>query len=386
MKYKFLVLLFVLLIATPTYGQEPSLVVVETLEPTPTTIKTGELFVQLYRIRYLDLSEEGIDVTINEENLNLRTLGEFEVLSFCIDKGQLSGPCAGLGGGSIKKDFLERTWYLKYTLRIISPKKGTYKIPPMTVFWTEKNIGQAASEAEPKSMQVEKEVFVNYVTTVTENPQLDIRDNFDFGAFSTKSFVYKLAFWFCIAGIPTLWLLLLVVYLRSPASEPKISLTERVADGNLSEGFTPYQPLSKRESFKALRKVIKKFSVLTGDAKNFDGSKIRAELVGAIMDFLKTRTPKSNIGMTPFDMSKFINETMAHTSNGANLLIFSKRALRYQSDLEEGRDGKSWGINPIYDAMVLKKTLSRFRWYWRLINRSKHLFLKIYILSWRIRW
>ncbi len=385
MRYKLLGFFLVLLIATPVHGQEPSLVIVEALEPTPTTVKTGELFVELYKIEYLDLSNEGVEITINEKNLGLKALGDFEVVDFCIDKGERSGPCVGLGGGSVRKNFLEHIWYLKYTLRIVNPEKKTYKIPSLTVSWTEKSIGQNTGQAKSGNIQ-SGEVYVSYVTTVTEDPRLDVRDGFDFGSFSRTALAYRMAFWFCVTAVPVLWLVMLVVYLRSPVVELKLSSVGVLTNENLTDGFVAYKPVSKREASRALKDSINKLLTLANDRKNFDGSKIRPELVNSIMDFLRAWVSKSHVGMTPNDMHKLINETMIYAPNGPALLVFSKKAMRYQFDLESGVCGKRyWQIDPLEDAMILKKNLNRFRWHSRFLDYFKDVCMRIQMLSFKIR-
>lgn len=388
MRYKLSGCLLILLIATPVcvYGQEPSLVVVEALQPTPTTVKTGEVFVQLYRLRYLDLASEGLELTIDEDNLNLKMLGDFEVVSFCIDKGELNGPCAGFGGGSVQKDFLERIWYLKYRLRIISPEKGTKKIPPLTIFWKEKGVGQTESEAKPKSIQTEKEIFVNYLTTATEDPHIDVRDSSDFGSFSQTAFIYKMLFWFCIAVVPVLWFVLLVIYLRSPVLESKASPAGLLATEDISNEIGSYKAISKRQAFLVLKLKIKKLSDLaTGDVKNFDGSKIRPELTEALMDFLRAWLPQLTIGVTPAETDDFVKENISGTSNGPALWELAKKAARYQSDLEKGVDSKYWHMDPFLDVFFLRKTLNQFRWHRRLINYVHYLSIKIFVLPRKIK-
>ena len=368
MRYKLLGLFLILLISAPLYGQEVSPVMVDTLQPTPTTVKTGEFFVQLYRLRFLDLADEGLEITINENNLGFGTLGEFEVVDFCVDKGESDGLCAGLGGGNIRKDFLERTWYLQYTLRIVGPKKSTYKIPPITVYWTQKKIGQTADQAETKSFESQNEVYINYVTTLTEDPNLTYRDGIDFGSFSQRAFVYRSAFWFFLVFVPTLWLVWLVAYFRSPAVEPNLAIAGTSADEIFPADLTAYKPISRRKAFTALRKKIAKLNSLALNRGNFIGLEIRAELVESIMDLLSNLVPGSSVGTTPAQMERLVNKEMFGTSNGAALSVLAGRARQYQNELEVGVDAKFWSLNPGEDAMFLKKNLSQFRWYARFYN------------------
>jgi hypothetical protein len=365
-KYKPIGLFLIILIATPVFGQDVSPLIVETLKPTPTSVKTGETFVQLYRIRFIDRSNEGIEITINEQNLNSKVLGDFEVLNFCIDKGEDNNDCAGLGGGTIQRNFLEHIWYLKYTLRIVNHKKGPNKIPPLTINWTEKFIGRNDDQAEVKSFDTQEEVYVNYVTTLTEDPRLDIRDGFDFGSFSGQAFRYEVAYRVLIIGMPILWLLWLVLYLRSPAPEVKSSPAMSLATNQLIAGSACYETVSKKQALRALKRNIKQLSAMADEDK-FDGSVIWPVLTDSLMDFLRVSVPGSTVGMTPSDILSHIKNNKEHKSDASALLILAGKAVEYNWLLEK-KVQSDRRVNPAEDAVLLTNSLNQLSWYGRALN------------------
>ena len=85
MRYKALLAVAILLIGVSLYSQTVSPVTIETLDTTPTVVRTGQVFVQGYRIRYLDLSKYGEKVIIYEDKIKTGFLtlpDEIEIVEF----------------------------------------------------------------------------------------------------------------------------------------------------------------------------------------------------------------------------------------------------------------------------------------------------------------
>ena len=75
----------IMLLAVPIFGQEISPIIVETPRTTvPTTVITGEPFTQTYLVKFIDLTFQGEEIVVQEMGLNPGMLGNFEVLSFHI--------------------------------------------------------------------------------------------------------------------------------------------------------------------------------------------------------------------------------------------------------------------------------------------------------------
>ena len=215
MRYKLIGLAVVLLLASPASAQKVSPVIVETPRTTiPTVVKTGESFKQVYVVKFFDSSGDFEEIKIQEDQLSSTMLGSFEVLNLSIVKE------------AKRADYLENVWYLEYTLRIINEKKSNdlagekkepYKIPRITIPWTGKKIGERDSNLVANTDIKTQEVYINYVSTITEDPYLFIRDDVDFGSFSRKAFWFGASSWVLWIVPPGLWLLMLVRRLRSRA-------------------------------------------------------------------------------------------------------------------------------------------------------------------------
>src|SRR3989344_3465673 len=185
MRYKLLVCVFFLLVATPTLAQEFSPIVVETGKPAPSIVKSGEPFKVTYRAKFFDtvlIYEE----QMQPDNLALETI---EIIGLEVNKNPFDRP---------ENDTLGfiNVWDFTYTFRIIQPEKKVYKIPSFNFIWVEKKAGVTIDETKdkekPKEMPTE-EVGVGYVSTVVKPPSLDIRDEIDFS--SPLPTGYKLRRW-----------------------------------------------------------------------------------------------------------------------------------------------------------------------------------------------
>ena len=109
-----------LLVARSGVGQEPPPLTVETLKPVPTVVKSGEPFLQVYRVRFPDLIGEGRELIVLEDRMapgNV-TVNPFEAISVDVAKRRVGD---------------EHIWDFAYTLRLVNPTKGTYLVPSLSV-------------------------------------------------------------------------------------------------------------------------------------------------------------------------------------------------------------------------------------------------------------
>lgn len=195
MRYKKLLAVgLVILIATWISTQEMSPIVVETGDPVPSVVRTGELFTITYRAKYTDAvlivegymqlsslalinSEEKIDQVIAGLRQENPAPGNAEVVK--LDIGQKYRI------GSDDKGYLNIQDFT-YTFRIIGPGKGTKKIPTFDFIWVEKNAGTTEENAKEKE-ELRKfptdEVGISYVTSIVKPPDPDIKDEIDFPAY-----------------------------------------------------------------------------------------------------------------------------------------------------------------------------------------------------------
>src|SRR3989344_5936093 len=177
MRYKLMAFAAVLLIGTPAFGQETSPIIIKTGQPTPSVVRTGELFKVTYQAQFYD------EFLVVEEQMQPENIvaEPFEVVKLEVvllpDHGDDSM------GIIHTKDFI-------YTFRIIKPEKGDKKIPPFNFIWVLKKAGTTEANAkdgnELKEMPTE-EVGVRYVYSPIKPPSLNIRDEMDFPLFKYRA-------------------------------------------------------------------------------------------------------------------------------------------------------------------------------------------------------
>lgn len=173
MRYKLVSLGMVLLIGTPVFTQEMSPIIIKTGQPTPSVVRSGELFKVVYRAEFYD------EVLIIQEQMQPENIvaEPFEAVKLEV----LSLP----DHGDSSKGIIHIREFI-YTFRIIKPEKGDKKIPPFNFIWVEKKAGtteaNAKEEHELKEIPTE-EVGVRYAYSPVKPPPLNIRDEMNFPFF-----------------------------------------------------------------------------------------------------------------------------------------------------------------------------------------------------------
>lgn len=361
MRYKLLLFVALLLLATPLRAQEISALIVETLKTTtPTVVKTGEPFEQTYKIRFLDLTEWGEEVVIREESLNLSMLGDFEVLNFDSAERRVEER----GGAK------EHIWFLKYTLRIVHPEKKGYKIPSLTIPWVLKKIGQ--QDNDPSLMLRTNirtdEVHVSYVTTITLDPFLNIRDRIDFGDYHRGAAVLR---WIS-RGLTAAALFLVWMVISLLLKRPK-NMEER-ADADADQAAISYT-VSPRLSLQAVRRNLRQVVRRMKKANAQTPAEVRLEIakaaLAALKSFLKVNLPRAKIGSTPLDLLYYVEHEVKSRSKRIAYLALAKTVVAYQADV----DGNQMVMTaqPALEAKRLRGLLRGLRWYGRLGSGLTHL-------------
>ena len=351
----------VLLVATPVYSQEKSYIVVETPRTTePTTVITGESFVQTYIVRFIDLTGFGEKIIVQEEALKLKTLGSFEVVDFSTDKQ------------TKQREFLEHIWRLRYTLRIINPKKGAYTIPSIVVPWKHKKAGQEENDpAIPFNYDFKTdEVNVTYASTIPEKEtNLEIRDEVDFGNFEKQVWVWKIFWWLLAILLAGFWLVLLArnrffrklsEKLDEPEADNKNAVAEVTVDGRKKE-------LSKFRTWFSLRRSIRQLrNCRRGLGESGQNPKVKLEIIKATKDFLMARVRYLKIGDTPAEMTKYIFEKMDRNSTKRiPFLKLAQKAYQYQTEIEKGES--NFTRDPKDEADDIAGIIRNLRWHNRFV-------------------
>ncbi|OGM99472.1 MAG: hypothetical protein A3B91_04150 [Candidatus Yanofskybacteria bacterium RIFCSPHIGHO2_02_FULL_41_29] len=361
MRYKLIGLALILLLSTPAYGQRISPVIAETPRTAkPTTVITGQPFTQTYVVKFFDSNDEFEEIKIQEDQLNQSTLGSFEVLNLDIEKK------------TKQADYTENVWHLKYTLRIINEKKSIdlaaekkepYKIPPIIIPWTGKKIGSMDSNTVINNDVKTDEVYINYVTTITQDPYIFIRDDIDFGDFSSR------ALWFLVGSlflgiVPlALWVWMFVRKRRIRARLPK----EKVFEQESEQGINPdyFQRVSRKKAVRNLRKAVKRLMNFGTGKKAYNATQVMSELQVSIMSLLKAEVLGSDIGTTPKEMAGLVNNMPSSPSKQV-LAELADLAAVYQNYLETGSVQPHWHNEPISEAERIRSMLGKLKWYYWL--------------------
>ncbi len=231
MRYKKLSLALVILLATPSNfsAQELSPIIVYTGKPTPSVVKTGEVFRVNYRVEFLNT------VLIYEEQMKPDSLAldKVEAVGLQVNKTSLQDDKLGS----------KNVWDFVYTFRIIDPEKGEKKIPPFNFLWHEKRAGmtdeQAREKESPKEFPTE-EVIVTYVSSIVTPPPLDIRDEINFEPFGFSGQKLR-QFGYSTLGLSVVVTFMIVVsFLRSPKSKSIRKLKQEIV---LAEGGVFTDPI-----------------------------------------------------------------------------------------------------------------------------------------------
>ncbi len=368
MKYKAISsAIAILLIATPIFAQQKSYIVVETPRTAePTTVITGQPFTQTYVVRFIDLTDSGEEIIVQEKLLNnLKTLGDFEVLGFYIDKQTKQG------------EFLEHIWYLHYTLNIVNPEKKAYVIPPIGVQWKHKKAGQ--EESDPtilvNSDFKTEEVHINYVMTIPEGDSyLEIRDEIDFGNFEKQAWAWRAVSWFLRVAPLVFFLVALAVLRRSSHKESKTKDEDTADDIQVSENVK--SPSRLRVWFNLRMSIRHLENCRTNSSGQVsDYLKAEMEVVTAIKDFLRIKIPQLSVGCTPLNMVEYISTSVNRYSTKKEALFqLAQRAVAYQADIEKGKD--DYFRNSLLEARELRYILGQLRLHCRVILFTRYSFLK----------
>lgn len=357
MKYKAIFLAtVVLLMATPIYAQQKSYIVVETPQTAePTTVITGQPFTQTYVVRFIDLTDAGEEIIVQEESLGShKTLGVFEVLDFYIDKQ------------TKQREFLEHIWYLHYTLHVVNPKKSAYEIPPIEVPWKHKKAGQEENDPSVTvnfDFKTEK-VQITYVTTIPEKaPSLFVRDDINFGNFEKQAWIWWVVSWF-LRAVPLMLLMVALVVARW-TSRKEFKTKDAEAVGEIQAGEN-VKNLSRLKAWLNLRKSIRHLRNCSISSSDQTGDYLRAEaeVVSAIKVFLRTKIHKLSVGSTPRDMAEYISENMDQYSTARDALLkLAQKAVIYQANVETKRTDSSKSIH--VEIAELRRILGQLRLYRR---------------------
>jgi hypothetical protein len=323
---------------------------VETLELEPTVVKTGDLILQRYRVRFPDLIAEGQEIIILEDRMAYETLPvhPFEGVSLEIEKDRIDD---------------EHIWDFVYGFRLVDPTKMTYILPNFSFYYLIRDLGEDLEDAEVQQVDG-GQGLVRYVTTVTDEPVLDIRDTIELGSFAGRSVFFRTLTW-TVAPLPMfVWLVMLVRLARKPKM---VSLEKAAEEEELAriEAQIPIPP-SIWEARRHLRGELRMLEDLVPGASSESLGAVQRGLVVAFRDYLRAELPDVHPGDTARDIQR-------HVEGGADgprkdaLLVVASRMVAYQRGLEYGEPVPI--DSPGDEAQSLGEALSRLRPHVQLFNR-----------------
>jgi hypothetical protein len=327
---------------------------VETLELEPTVVKTGDLITQRYRLRFPDLIADGQEIIILEDRVAPEALPvhPFEGVSLTVEKDLVDG---------------EYIWDFVYGFRLVDPNKMTYLLPNFSFYYLVRDLGEEIEDAEVQQVDG-GQGLVRYVTSITDEPLLDIRDTIELGAFAGRATFFQTLGW-AVAPVPLLlWFVMLLRFARKPKA---VSLEKQQEADELArlEAQVPIQP-SIWEARRAVNRELKTLQDLPpgADAEQLAG--YERGMVLALRDYFLADISELVPGDTSLDMQRHISGLKDGHRREA-LGVLAERLVAYQGGLET--DGAAPIDSPPLEADVLAGALAKLRPHVRLLNNIKSL-------------
>ena len=323
---------------------------VETLALEPTVVKTGDLITQRYRVRFPDLIDEGQEILMLVDRMAPETLPvhPFEGVSLDIIEDRVDD---------------EHIWDFIYGFRLVDPTKMTYILPNFSFYYLVRDLGEDIEDAEIQQVDG-GQGLVRYVTTVTDEPILDIRDTIELGSFAGRSTFFRTLTW-AVAPLPMfVWLIMLVRLARKPKV---ISLEKAAEEEELAriEAQIPIPP-SIWEARRAVRSQLKTLEDLPPSATDEALLEVQRGLVVSFRDYLQAELPDVRPGDTARDIEHHVQGSADGPRKDA-LLIVTSRMVAYQRGLEYRKPVPI--ESPGDEAQSLAQALSRLRPHVQLLNR-----------------
>ena len=330
------------------------LVRVETLELEPTVVKTGDRITQRYRLRFPDLIPSGQEIIILEDRMTPEALPvhPFEAVSLAVEKDRIDDT---------------HVWDFVYEFRLVDPNKMTYVLPSFSFYYLVRDLGEDIEDAEVQQVDG-GQGLVRYVTSVTDEPLLDIRDTIELGSFEGLAAFFRTLAW-VVAPLPLLvWFVMLVRFARKPKA---VSIEKQQEEDELAriEAQIPTPP-SIWEARRAANRELAALRRLPRDPGADRLGDVQRTLVLALRDYLRADLPGLHPGDTALDIQRHVDGLKDGYRKGA-LGVLAARLVAYQRGLETGTPAPV--EHPAAEARRLGDALSLLRPHVRMLNNLKAL-------------
>jgi hypothetical protein len=320
---------------------------VETLGIEPTVAMTGDVLTASYRVRFQDLVAQGKEVVVIEDRMapDKLPLAPFEAVGLEVQKQQI-GP--------------EHVWEFRYRLRIVAPKKDVQALRSFTFFYLVRDLGQELEDA--RVLQAETlPLEVRYVSTITGDPVLDVRDQVDLGSFGSRIALLRGIAWL-IAPLPLLFWTAgaLRAARRPPVSRREVAALEPRLDVAAPVAPPPTVKQARHALMRRLRMPATSIDLSNGRTL----ADFQRDVVISLRDYLLAEIPSLNPGDTAKEMRRRI-ETLAGPPRRSDVLKqLADCLVTYQTALERGEPAAV--LEPSADGRAIESLVSSLRWQSRL--------------------
>jgi len=350
------------LVAAPGLAQENPHTVkqdlplaIASLPPEPTVAKTGDLITEVYRVRFRDLIDQGKEIIVLEDRVAPENLpvAPFEGVALEVQKRQVGD---------------EHIWDFVYKFRIINPVKASYILPTFSFYWLIRDVGQDIEESEVLQYETDPQL-VRYVSTITEQAFLDVRDTIQLGDFTAQATFFRTIAW-VVAPLPLLlWGIMLVRVARRPRPAPTVK--QKLADElDQLDAQMPDEPRRSRAR-RHLRRQLRALGAMAPGENGRVLLDVERDLVISFREYLRAELPEVNPGDTPKDIKRYVETRLGDSGRRDALLDLASRLVTYQSGLERGVPTS--GADPAEEVRAIETSLARLQPHVRAFERVKGL-------------
>lgn len=302
MKTKPLVFLAVsALTVASLWGQSVVPLRVSVLPPTPTVVKSGEEFSITYHLEFLDLSYKNEEIIIETDKLQPVNVVIFPFEAVGLDLNK-------------RKEGNVFIWDFRYRMRIVDKEKGDKKIPAITFRYIRKLVNDPIEKGRQKEFKApEVNINIKYVSTITKEPALDIRDSF---AVSRHDWLQKISLavvWISLASFGAL--IFGLVYFAKIRRKAKIVSLKKAGNGSpiklvIAPGWSFCSP---RKARKNLGKIIRLAQKTIGKDSPLNQAQLLSlenELFVGLRELMFANFPALSIGYTPTEAADYFRKNI----------------------------------------------------------------------------
>jgi hypothetical protein len=321
---------------------------VETIGIEPTVAMTGDVLTAAYRVRFKNLTAQGKEIIVLEDRMAPDKLpfAPFDGLGLEVDKRQVGD---------------EHVWDFVYRLRIVRPVKEVQVVRSLTFYWLIRDFGQKIEEA--RVLQAETAPLqVRYVSTITDEPVLDVRDEIDLGSFRRRALVSRGIAWI-VAPLPlAFWI---VAAVRSARRPRQIPAGRQLDDIDASDTPLAAAP-SSRQTQQNLLRHLRELAALAGPPGAPASADLHRRLVVSLREYLLAHIPALNPGDTAKEIRRHV-ETLRDGKRAELLAVLSGRLVAYQDALERNEPAPIG--DPAAEARAIQAVVNALRWRGRFNER-----------------